>query len=162
MDINQKGFANIALIIFLVILAGTVGFLALNQRSSIPTPTPSPTPSPTPVQIPPPTPTPSSGSISVPENNTALVSLGQQFTLKKGQVAKIADTDLEVEITEFYNSPCPTGTQCFWAGVGIAFEYRFNGRVQKGIDLVRAFGYQTTVVGTDHETYANLVVEKMK
>ena len=97
-----------------------------------------------------------------PKNNTVSVSLGQQFTLKKDQVAKIVDTSLEVEITAFYNSPCPTGVQCIWSGVGIGFEYRFNGQAQNGINLVQVFGYQTTIVGTNHETYANLIVEKMK
>ena len=101
-------------------------------------------------------------SAPVPENNTVSVSLGQHFTLKKWQVAKIANTGLEVEIVAFFNSPCPAGAQCFWSGVGVAIECRLNGQVQKGFDRVRAFGYQTTVVNTDHETYANLVVEKMK
>lgn len=141
---NQKGFANIVLIVLVVILVGTVGYLAFNQKSSTSTPTPLPTP------------------VPGPKNNTVSISLGQQFTLKKAQVAKIADTGLGIEITAFYNSPCPAGVQCVWSGVGIGFEYRFNGQVQKGINLVQAFGYQTTIVKTDHETYANLVVEEMK
>ena len=37
---NQKGFANIALIILAVVLAGVAGYFALNNRSATPTPTP--------------------------------------------------------------------------------------------------------------------------
>ena len=51
---NRKGFASIALIVLVVVLAGVAGYFALNNRSTIPTPTPSineqpiVTPSPTP------------------------------------------------------------------------------------------------------------------
>lgn len=135
---SQKGLVKIILGIIIVILASTVGYLAITQGEIFP----------------------SSISGPKPKNNT--VSLGQQFTLKKGQTTKIANTDLEVGITEFYNSPCSKDVQCFWSGVGIGFEYHFNGEVQKGIDLVQAFGYQITTIKTDYETYANLIVEKMK
>ena len=160
MNTNQKGFINIVLIVLIVMLAGTVGYLAFNQKSSVPSPAPSPTPgsTSTPISTPTSSPTPAPG----PKNDTVSVSLGQQFTLKKNRVAKIADTGLEVEIAAFYNSPCPAGVQCFWSGIGIGFEYHFNGQVQRGVDLVQAFGYQTTVVKTDFKTYADLVVEKMK
>ena len=120
-------------LIIAVVLAGALGYVVLVKK-------PAPT--------------------EQPNNDRVLVSLRQQLTLKKGQVAKIANTGLEIEITAFFNSPCEG--QCFWSGVGVEFEYRFNGEVQKGINLVQAFGYQTTIVNTDHETYANLVVEKMK
>ena len=155
---NQKGFANIILVIIIVVFVGAVGYLVFNNQkvlAPVPTPT-SQTPSPTP------TPDGNSSSAPSPQNDLLTVSLGQQFTLKKNQFVKIASTGLEIGIIEFYNSPCPKDVQCFWSGVGIGFEYRFNGEVQKGIDLVQAFGYQTTIVKTDHETYANLVVEKMK
>ena len=66
---NQKEFANIILIVLVVVLAGVAGYFALNNRSTTPTSTPpidkqpisplppitSPTPSPkpTPIQTPP-------------------------------------------------------------------------------------------------------------
>jgi hypothetical protein len=89
------------------------------------------------------------------------VSLGQSFTLKKNQVATIADTGLEVTIRTFYNSPCVADVQCVWSGVGTEFEYRLNGQVQRGVDLAEAFGYRMTTINTDYETYATLIVEKM-
>jgi hypothetical protein len=145
-------------VIGVLILVLGVGFVAYNtgknnqvknvvvQQNPIPTSIPEPIPTPNPTQK--------------PSNKTITTSLGQQFTLKQGQTAKISSIGLEVEITEFYNSPC-TG-QCVWSGVGLGFEYRLNGEVQKGITLVQAFGYQTTIIKTDYETYANLIVEKIK
>lgn len=141
-SMNQKRFINIVLIIVAIIIGTTMGYMAFSQKSPAPTPILSPTPA--------------AGS------KEKIVSLGQQFTLKIGQVAKVTNTGLEIEITAFYNNPCPAGMECLWSGVGIGFEYRLNGQAQKGIDLAQAFGYQTTIVKTDHETYANLIVEKMK
>lgn len=40
MDMNQKGFANIALIVLVVVLAGVAGYFALNNRPVEPAPTP--------------------------------------------------------------------------------------------------------------------------
>lgn len=97
-------------------------------------------------------------NINIEANNNMTVLLGQPFTLGKDQIIKIANTGLEVKITDFYNSPC---VQCIWSGVGIGFEYHLNGLVQKGINLVQAFGYQTTVIKTDNKTYANLIVERI-
>lgn len=71
MNINQKGFLNVALIVSVVILAGVAGYFALNNRSTAPTPMPligeqptppipsTPSPTPTPSPKPTPTPTPS-------------------------------------------------------------------------------------------------------
>ena len=39
---NRKGFANIVLIVLVVVLAGVAGYFALNNRWTIPTPTPTP------------------------------------------------------------------------------------------------------------------------
>lgn len=59
MNINQKGFANIILIVLVVILSGAMGYLVFSQKSFAPTPTPSPTQNPTPSPTPLPTPIPS-------------------------------------------------------------------------------------------------------
>ena len=92
----------------------------------------------------------------LPNSTTVSVSLGRQFTLTKGQVAKIADTGVEVDINKF----CLAGDQCVSLAADIEFDWRFNGQVQIG--GLQAFGYQITVITTDNKTYANVVVEKMK
>jgi hypothetical protein len=89
------------------------------------------------------------------------VSLDEEFVLHESQYAVIENEDLEIGITEFFNSPPPDGVEAFWSGVGIAFEYRHAGDVQKGINLVQAFGYQTTIIDTDHETFARLKLIKL-
>lgn len=98
-----------------------------------------------------------------PWNVTLHASLGDSFTLGEGQVAGIGNTGLQVRIMQFYNDPCGgEGITCVWSGVGIAIDYRFNGEIQSGIDLVKAFGFQTTIIETDHETFATFVVEELE
>ena len=91
---------------------------------------------------------------------TLYVSLGEEFTLHKNQTAVIEAEDFSVRVVEFYNSPC-RGV-CVWSGVGIRFEYNHNGETLSGTDLAYAFGYQTDIIDTDHETFALLKVEKME
>ncbi len=88
--------------------------------------------------------------------------LKSEITIGKDCFVKITGTGLAVGITEFHNSPCSEGTQCIWSGVGIDFEYRLNGEVKKGTNLVQAFGYKTNILATNHETYAKLSIEKIK
>jgi hypothetical protein len=99
----------------------------------------------------------------IPQNyETLYVSLEEEFVLHENQSAKIEDENYEIKITKFFNSPCPKGTQCIWSGIGVAFEYTYEGEVNKGTNLVQAFGYQTTIIDTDYETYAKLKITKMK
>lgn len=91
---------------------------------------------------------------------TLYVSSGEAFILHQNQSA-IINKDIEIRIVHFHNSPCPEYARCVWSGVGIDLEYYHNGEVKKGINLVQAFGYQTTILETDHETYAKLEVNKL-
>lgn len=88
------------------------------------------------------------------------VMLGQEFVLKRNEKVTIKDEGLQIKISQFYNSPCPAGAQCIWAGIGVAFEYNLHGKVQTGMDSTQVFGYQPTLVDTDYETYARLVLKK--
>lgn len=167
---NSKGFATTLVIVLVVIAASIVGLVTLSTQNVVlaPSPTvlpsreatippsatlPSSTTKPTTPATPKPTP-------SLKPTTTVSASLNQQFTLKKGQTAAITGTGLEIEITRFFNEPCPKGRQCFWSGVGLEITYRLNGKTETGLNLTKAFGYQTTIVQTDHETYATLIVKK--
>jgi hypothetical protein len=86
------------------------------------------------------------------------VEVGEEFELKKGQRARITGTGLELAILNFFNQPCPPGAKCIWSGIGIEFEYRYNGQLKRGINLVRAFGFQTDVIRSDYESYVILRV----
>lgn len=96
----------------------------------------------------------------VAEENKVSFDLGQEFILHENESASITNENLQVKVTKFYNSPCPKGVQCIWSGVGVELEYSQNGQQVKGIDLKQAFGYETTILWTDYETYAKLVVKK--
>jgi hypothetical protein len=160
---NYTGFANILVIVVIVLLTSTVGLLAFSKKSYVPTVSSLPVVSATPqsTNVPIATVVPTVRPVTSPStSNTVSASLGQQFTLQKGQVASITGTGLEITITNFFNSPCPKEVQCFWSGVGMELEYRLQGKVEKGLDLTQAFGYQTTIVQTDHETYAALIINK--
>jgi len=159
----RKGFSNIILIILVVIIAGILGYLTFSQLGlgSLPNSSTKAIPTYTPTI----SPIPSSTPISDSNSNTISVLLGQQFTLKQGQVAKISSTGMEVEIKEFVNSPCPKNAACIWSGLGVNIEFRYSGKVQKGVVVeskTQSFGYQTTIIKTDYATYAILVVEKIK
>jgi len=95
------------------------------------------------------------------EGDTVIALLGKAFMLKEGQTAVISGTDLEVTVTKFFNNPCPVDVRCVWSGIGIGFRYSFGGKTAEGTDLVKAFGFQTTIVDTDYETFAQLVVERV-
>jgi|SRR6185503_15089512 len=148
---KQKDTKIIALVVLVLTLALVVGYLAVTHNSAISlfAPTPSPTPTVTPPPI-------------IDHGGITLASLGHEFILKKSEVAKLSDANgLEIEIIQFFNSPCPADVQCFWSGVGVSFEMRLNGQVQKGMDALEAFGFHAVVVKTDYETYATFLVERM-
>lgn len=93
---------------------------------------------------------------------TLYISIGEEFTLHENQIAMIENENYKIKITQFFNSPCPKGVACIWSGIGIAFEYTSNGEVTKGVNLVQAFGYQTTVIDTDYKSYAKLKITKIE
>jgi hypothetical protein len=95
-------------------------------------------------------------------NRTLRVSLGEEFVLHSGQSAKIKKTGLGIKITRFIYSPCPKNARCIWSGLGVVLEYQYKGEAKKGINLARAFGYQTTIMKTDYKTFARLKIEKIR
>ena len=88
------------------------------------------------------------------------VEEGESFELKKGQIVVLKGTGFELEILRFFNQPCPPNVKCVWSGVGIEFEYRSNGQSVRGINLVKAFGYKTTIVRSNYESFAVLKITK--
>ena len=86
--------------------------------------------------------------------NNPLVKLGEEFLLEQNQEARLEGSAFVIEILRFFNQPCPPNVKCVWSGVGIEFEYRFQGEVKRGINLLRAFGYRTSIIRSDYESYA--------
>jgi hypothetical protein len=88
------------------------------------------------------------------------VGLGDEFILRENQGLRLEGTGFELKIRRFFNTPCPPNVECTWSGIGIEFEYRYNGQVRRGINLVKAFGYKTTIIRSDYTSYAVLRIER--
>jgi uncharacterized protein YydD (DUF2326 family) len=85
---------------------------------------------------------------------------GDEFTLKENQRVRLEGTGFELKILRFFNSPCPPDVECVWSGIGIEFEYRYDGQVKRGINLVKAFGYKIIILRSDYESSAVLRIER--
>jgi hypothetical protein len=94
----------------------------------------------------------------VTNGSDQLIELGTEFTLRKNESAIVQNIGYKITITNFFNSPCPDGAQCLWSGVGVTLKHSLKGEVKEGIDMTEAFGYKTTIIDTDHETYAKLKI----
>lgn len=90
------------------------------------------------------------------------IELGAEFTLHKNESAVVQNIGYKITVTNFFNSPCPDGSQCLWSGVGVTLKHSLKGEVKEGIDMTEAFGYKTTIIDTDHETYAKLRINSAK
>jgi hypothetical protein len=88
----------------------------------------------------------------------SIVKLGEKFTLHRGEKAVLEGSCLEIEILRFINQPCPPKAKCVWSGVGIEFEYQCRGQVKRGLNLVKAFGYNITVVESDYASYTVMAI----
>lgn len=94
------------------------------------------------------------------------ISLGEEFKLKKEQVAILGDNLLEIRILDFIYSPCPEGAQCIWSGLGIIFEFT-NANGEKITQMTstflinNTFGFKIEVKDSDYNTYAILKVKEV-
>jgi hypothetical protein len=89
------------------------------------------------------------------------VSLGQDFVLKKGQVAYFKGTDVSLKILDFYNHPCPKGSQCFWSGLDVYYQLSVGGKTYAKDNTgaaVDSFPYVVAVKDSDYQTYAKFNV----
>lgn len=158
---HQKGFANIAFIIGILVIAGIAGYFVLSLQTTIsPVPTPTPTStSTTPTQ----TPTTESGS------STITVSLGEEFTLKKGETAQVNGLSAFLKVNDFIYSPCPKGLQCIWSGLDVIYDLTVDGKVygshRSDLDnpphkTLYEAPYDVLVKGSDYKTYATFAINK--
>jgi hypothetical protein len=88
------------------------------------------------------------------------IKLGDEFILKENQKVRLEGTGFELKVVRFFNSPCPPDVECVWSGIGIEFEYRCDGQVKRGVNLVKALGYRTIIIRSDYESYAVLRIER--
>ena len=154
---KQKGFIHILVIIGIAVIAGLAGYFVLSQRT---TPSPARTLPPT---LPPSTSvTPTQTPITDSESSRVMVSLGEEFTLKKGETARVKDLNVFLKVKDFIYSPCPRGAQCLWSGLAVVYELTVDGIVY-GSSLdnpPRDAPYDVLVKKTDYKTYATFVINK--
>lgn len=153
---NRKGFVNIAVIIGIIIVAGIAGYFVLNQRTTIPNLSPTPISSESTSTTPAQTPTETN-------SNAKLVSLGEEFTLKKGETARVKGLNVFLKVKDFIYSPCPKGVMCIWSGLAVVYELTVDDKVYDGSfdnPPPHEAPYDVFVKKTDYKTYATFVINK--
>ncbi|MBU0569700.1 hypothetical protein KKB40_02870 [Patescibacteria group bacterium] len=136
---NKKGFVNVAIIVVIIVIVGIAGYFVLNKQSSSPIPTPT-----------------DLGARAI------TVSLGEEFTLKKGGTARLGNLDVFLKVKDFIYSPCPKGSQCVWSGLAVVYELTVDRKVYDAPlgNLPPEAPYNVLVKNTDYKTYADFVIEK--
>jgi len=110
---------------------------------------------------------PSQTSTTEPSSNVKIVSLGEEFTLKKGETARVEDLNVFLKVKDFIYSPCPKEVQCIWSGLAVVFELTVDGKVYgslfdnspHNVPLHKS-PYDVLVEKTDYKTYATFVINK--
>jgi len=144
---NQKESLSITIVLGIVLVAGIVGYLVFDQRT---TTSPVPTSTPTPAQTP----------TTNPDFSTITVSLGQEFTLKKGETARVKDSDVFLRVKDFIYSPCPRDSQCIWNGMAVIYEISVEGKIYNVStgSLPQEVPYDVFIKNTNYKTYATFVI----
>ena len=98
------------------------------------------------------------------ENDSLHPLLDEEFSLAKNQTAVLENTGFSVKLVEFYNSSCPAGFYCFWSGIGVLFEYKYEDQIETRIfdhlGETYVFGHKIQLIDTDYKKYARLKISK--
>ena len=150
---NQKGFANITVTIWLVIILVVATYFVFS-RLTIPSPAHTPTP---PTSTPAITETPTNTA-----TNTITILLGEEFTLKKGETARVKGLNVFLKIKDFIYSPCPKDSKCIWDGLAVVYEISLDGKVYYASigNPPPEVPYDVFVKNTDYKTYATFIINK--
>jgi hypothetical protein len=85
---------------------------------------------------------------------TVTAELGHEFTLHKGERAKLKGTEAVVRLAGFINSPCPKGVRCIWGGQKAILEVAVAGAT---VPLQGAAApYLIEVLRSDYKTWAEM------
>lgn len=93
------------------------------------------------------------------------VHLGQEFTLKKNQVAHLSGANVSLKITKFIYEPCKPGEYCLTSGLGVVYTLTVDNReYESGAagDQLSEAPYSVTLnpEKTDYKTHATFVINK--
>lgn len=101
-------------------------------------------------------------------NSEKLMSLGEEFILKQGEVAEVTGKNITLKIESFTNSPCPKGTTCIWSGVQVVYKLTVDGKDYQYSSSIGPSPYSSYyeapydvfIKDSDYETYAKFLVDK--
>lgn len=105
---------------------------------------------------------PAQASTADSGSSTMIISLGEEFTLKKGETARVKGLNVFLKVIDFYYAPCPKNVKCVWSGLAVNYELTVDGKV-----YVSSLGhspyeapYDALVKKTDYKTYATFVINR--
>lgn len=84
------------------------------------------------------------------------VELGEEFSLKKGEIAKVKGKSVSLHITGFINNPCPENADCTWSGQAVKYELTVGGKVYNNS---YESPYDVTQKDTNYKTYSKFIIE---
>ena len=92
--------------------------------------------------------------------NQMTVSLDEEFTLTKGETARVDDLNVFLKVQDFIYSPCPQDAQCIWIGQAVVFDLTVDGKVYTAPlgYLSLDAPYTVKIKKTDYQTYATFVI----
>lgn len=91
------------------------------------------------------------------------VLLGQEFTLKKDEVAHVKGLNVSLKLNYFENYPPPKGQLSDWSGLAVHYDLIVNGKVYSShLNKVREAPYDVVVKDTDYITYATFIINNKK
>lgn len=85
---------------------------------------------------------------------TYTVKLGDKFTLKKGESARLKDRDVELLVTGFVNSPCPKDAMCVWSGLDVMTVLTIDGKQSRPYET----HYNVNLLESDYKNYAAFTI----
>lgn len=96
-------------------------------------------------------------TIGIPQPSIAAtytVKLGEKFTLKKGESARLQGRDVELLITGFVHSPCPKNAMCVWSGLDVITVLTINGKKVRPYET----HYNVNLLESDYKNFAAFTI----
>lgn len=85
---------------------------------------------------------------------TYTVVLGEKFTLKKDESARLKDSGVELKVTGFVYSPCPKNAMCAWSGLDVMAALTIDGKQYPPYET----HYNVNLIQSDYKSYATFTI----
>lgn len=96
--------------------------------------------------------------------NLEMTNLNTKTRVKLGQTVKLKYDNVSVTIDKFLNDPCPEGQKCYGSGQFADYKFTVNGKgyFANSLSTAKAEEYSLETVSSDYETYADIIITKLK